>query len=207
MAKKPTGTPKTETIIGTAATKLSSAVKSAKEALESVTGLEAVITENTLKVTDLENKIASLNTEYDQRNAKLAFDMDLQYKTNQKEFANQYLQEQGLIAVPVETFEKTKNELENLKKDFDSKVSAEVGKANAIKDSQMKSEKALMESEYKAKEATNLARIENLEAQLSFANEQVTMWQTALNEERKAGVERAKAASVGAVNISSGTGR
>ena len=100
--KKTTGTPKTETIIGTAASKLSKAVSDAKSVLEQVTGLEAIVEENTLKVTDLQQRIENLSTEYSQKKAEQEFELDLSYKTDKKEFAEKYLQEENLVAIPQE---------------------------------------------------------------------------------------------------------
>lgn len=199
--KKAVGTAKTEQVIGSAAAKLSAAVKSANDALQSVAMFENIITEKTVQVTDLENKIANLESSYAQKTAEANFKMDLAFKTNRKQFAEQYLDENDLISVSENEYVELQQELNQLKSEFNNKVNAEVGKAMGIKDAQVKAEKALLDAEYKAKEAGNIAKIENLEAQLKFANEQVALWKGALDEERKAGVQRAQAAAIGAVNV------
>ncbi len=201
MAKKTVGTHKTEVIIGAAANKLSKAVADARAAIEAATGLEAVIEENTIKVSDLENKIASLETSYAQKKSEQEFNLDMEFKTNQKKFVEDFLRSENLVSVPKDKYEGQVSELEALKANMDQKIATEVAKVASSKDAQLKSEKALMESEYKAREAGNLAKIESLEERLEFANQQTKMWKEALDAERTAGVDRAKASAVGAVNI------
>lgn len=201
---KPKGTQKTEAIIGTAASKLSVAVKSIQDAAQTAAKLEESLTDYNLKVTDLEAKIASLETVYSQKKAEQDFKLQLDYKTSQKQFAEEFLKGNNMIAVVVEEDTKLRTEYEALKREFDTRLGQEIGKAKGIADNDLKNKTALMESEYKAKEAGNIAKIENLTSQLTFANQQVTLWKEALDKEREAGVQRAQAGSVGSINVTGG---
>ena len=55
--------------------------------------------------------------------------------------------------------------------------------------------------EFEKKEADNKAAITQLTDKVKFLEEQVGYWKEALEEERKAGVERSKASSIGTLNV------
>lgn len=207
MSNKAKGTAKTEAIIGTAATKLAAAVKSITEAASTAVQLEGQLTDYNLKVSDLEGKIGSLETEYSQKKAEKEFQLGLDYKTDRQKFAEAFLKENNMVAIVVEEDTKLRTEFNALKSEFDQKVNAEIGKARGIMENQYKNQVALNEAEYKAKEAQNLATINQLKAQLEFSEKQAELWKTSLDEERKAGVERAKASAIGQLTVGQNGGR
>ncbi len=203
---KPKGTPKTEAVIGTAATKLSAAVKSILEAAQIAPKLEEQLTAYNLKVTDLEGKIAGLQQEYDNKKQQHEIDLGLQFKAAQRKFAEAFLTENGQIAVIVEEDKKVKEELAALKASFNDEVSKKVAAATNAIQSNVDNKIKLLEAEYKAKEAGNIAEIANLKSQLAFANDMANKWETQLNDERKASVERSKSQSA-TVNVAGQSGR
>ena len=190
------GTQKTELIIGTAATKLAAAVANIKGAVETATQLEQQLTDYNLKVSDLEGKIAGLEQEYANKKQQAEIDLGLQFKAAKQNFAKSFLTENGMIAVVVEEDNKVKEELASLKKSFEDEVTKRVSAATNSIQSSVNNKIALLESEYKAKEAGNLAKIENLTAQLEFANQMAAKWEKQLNDEREASVKRASASAV-----------
>lgn len=195
-SNKPKGTQRSEMVIGTAATKLSAAVKSILEAAQIAPKLEESLTEYNLKVTDLEGKISSLEQEYANKRTQHEIDLGLSYKATQKEFATKFLGENGLIAVVVEEDRKVKDELTALKANFTQEVASEVAAAaGSIKSSYDQTVK-VTEAEYKAKEAGNIAKIENLTSQLAFINEQANSWKEQLNSEREANVKKSANSAV-----------
>lgn len=203
---KPKGTQKTETIIGTAATKLSAAVKGIQDAAQTATKLEEQLTTYNLQVTDLEGKISSLEQEYANKKQQHEIDLGLAYKAGQRQFAEKFLSEAGYIAVVVEEDKKVREELAALKANFEKEVSAKVAAATNSINSNVDNKIKLLEAEYKAREASNIAKIEQLTQQLEFANNMAAKWETQLNDERKASIERSKSQSA-TVNVAPTNGR
>ena len=80
------GTKETEVIIGKAAAQLSAAVKGIAEAVKTAENLETVLGDYSLKVTNLKEEIGSLATEYAQKKADTQFNLNLEFKTNEKDF-------------------------------------------------------------------------------------------------------------------------
>lgn len=206
MSNKAKGTAKTEIVIGTAATKLAAAVKSIQEAAQIPAQLEQSLTDYNLKVTDLETKITNLDQEYQNKKAQHEIDLGLAYKAAQKQFTTDFLNNNGLIAVVVEEDKKVREELAALKANFAQEVNNKVAAATSSIKGSYDNQVKISESEYKAKEAGNLAKIENLTAQLQFANEMANKWEKQLNDERDASVKRASAGAV-QQTITTGNGK
>ena len=196
MSNKAKGTQKTEAIIGTAATKLSAAVKGIQEAAQTASKLEEQLTDYNLRVTDLEGKIGGLEQEYANKKAQQEIDLGLSYKAAQRAFASKFLDENGMIAVVVEEDKKVRNELDTLKANYEKEVASKVAAATNSINTNIENKIKLLEAEYKAKEAQNIARIENLTSQLAFANEQAKLWKESLDAEREAGVKRSANSAV-----------
>ena len=201
VKQKAKGTPKTEAIIGAASNKIVTATKSLNDAVAAALKLTQTLDENALKIADQEEKLQNLQTEYANKRTQQHIDLDLAYKADQKQFAEQYLAANTLVAVEKDEYVSLQQELEELKQNFNDKVRTEVGKAEGIANSRAKAAEELAQARYEAKEAGNLAEIKNLQAQLNFANQQISVWKTQLDEERKAGVERAKASAIGTVSV------
>lgn len=195
------GNKTTETIIGTAANKLAQGLKGLDDTVKAAKEIENIIEEGTLKVTNLEDQIVEvkLKLEQDKKNAK--FDLDLAFKQDQEEQATKYLNSRGLITKTQEEWDKVINDYNNLKTDFDVKVGSEVGKARGMSDSKHSSEIQILNLEHRNKETENTAIINQLREQNKFLTEQVASWKSALESERTAGIERAKASSIGTLNV------
>lgn len=200
---KAKGTPKTEAIIGAASNKLVTATKQLNDAVTTALKLVETADEQALKIADNEEKLHNLQTEYSNKRTQQNIELELAYKADQRAFVNKYLGENGLTACETSEYFELQESIKEWQQKFDEKVSAEVGKAKGMAENAAKSAQLLAEAQYQAKEAQNLAKIQNLEAQLKFANEQTTHWQNQLNEERKASVDRAKAGAVGNINVTS----
>lgn len=201
------GTKTTELVVGTAAVKLNQAVKSLQEAVAQASKLEETITGHVLKAEDLEGRISDLQNTYENSKKQMAFDMDLEYKSNQKAFAEKYLSVAGLTAVPTEDWQSVNSELNNIKTEFNNKVNSEVGKVRGQLESAFKQDKQILELAFQAKEADNNAKISQKDQQIAFLEKQAASWEAALNAERQAGIERARASSIGTLNVGSSTAR
>jgi hypothetical protein len=203
---KAKGTPKTESIIGAASNKMVTATKALTDAVAQAVKLTDTVNENALKIADQEDKLQGLNTEFQNRRTQHKIDLDLAYKADQAGFAQKYLTENKLTAVPATEYDQLKNSVTEWEQKFEEKVEAEVGKARGIAQSKAESDRRVTEAEYKAKEAQNLATIDSLKQQLQFANEQVASWKGQLDAERNASIERSKSNSA-VVNVSGQNGR
>jgi len=205
--KETTKTPKakgnktTEAIIGSAALKLGSAVKSLTDAFKAAEGLEQLVEEGTLKVTNLESNIAELQNKLKQDKANASFELELAYKTDEKAFADKYLVDNGLKAVAESEWNNLNSQLKNVQETFDKRVSEETHKAIGAITKDHKNEMTIKEMEYRNKEAENLAAINQLKDKVAFLEDQVESWKAALDAERQAGVERAKASAIGTLNV------
>jgi len=204
-AKK--GTKATEVVVGTAAVKLNQAVKSLQEAVAQAGNLEETITGHVLKAEELEGRISDLQNTYENNKKQMAFDMDLEYKSNQKAFAEKYLSTTGLTAVPTEAWEGVNAELNHIKTEFNNRVNSEVGKVRGQLQASFDQDKRILELNFQAKEADNNAKISQKDQQIAFLEKQAASWEAALNAERQAGIERARASSIGTLNVGSPTGR
>lgn len=201
--QKAKGTKVTESIIGAASNKMVSATKALNDAVAQAVKLSSTMDENALKIADQEEKLTNLQTEYSNKRAQGKIDLDLAFKADQKTFVDKYLSENGLCSVPTDEYSELKLVNGEWETKFEEKVREETSRAyaNAKRDSE--NEKKLLDAQYQAKEAQNLAEIKNLQSQLSFASQQAKQWETQLNAERQASVERAKAGAVGNINVTS----
>lgn len=206
VKQKAKGTAKTEAIIGAASNKIVTATKSLNDAVSTALKLVETLDDNALKIADQEEKLSNLNTEYSNKKTQQTIDLELAYKADKKRFVDEYLTDNGLVYVEKAKYDALAESVTEWEEKFNDKVNAEVGKATGMARREAENAQKLAEANYQAKEAQNLAKIQNLEAQLQFANQQTTHWQNQLNEERKASVERAKASAVGSITVA-GQGR
>lgn len=201
--KKVAGTRTSEQIIGTAAAKLTAASKAALDAWKQVEKIEEAVQTSTLKLTDVEQKISESEVIYQQKLSQQKFDMELAFKTDQVKFCNDYLSTNNLISVRKEDYDKLNQSLTSLQSEFNAKVASEVNSVKETLQRNYENDIKLKESEFNARQAQNTADIDSLTRQLKAANDTAEQWREALVAERQAGVERAKAASIGSVNLSS----
>lgn len=197
----------TEIIIGSAAAKLETAVKAMNTAVVEVGKLEEKAQAHTLKVTDLEDKIGSLEQDLKNKTAQNKIELQQAYDADQKAFADKYLQSQGMTAIGTDELEELKADLEEATDKMSENVNKAVGAATSALKKEHDAADALAKMTFEKKEAENTAKITQLEAQVKFLTEQVGYWKKALEDERAAGVERAKASSIGTLNVGSSTGR
>lgn len=205
-AKRPTkvGTKITEVIIGSAAAKMQAATKAMVEAFNNSGKLETLLSEYSLKIADSEDKLAGLQLDYEHRKAENDFRLNLEYKTNEAEFAKRFLDENGKTAMDSEDLAELTESHNDLKKNFAQKVASEVNASRGIMEKDYLAAKALDAANYSLKEAENVAKIKALETQLSAANQMVEVWKGQLEAERAAGVKRAEASSIGTLNVGAG---
>lgn len=195
------GNKTTETIIGTAATKLAQATKSILEAVTAADGINKLIEEGTLKVVNLESQIEELKITLAQEKKNSAIDLELAFKAKEDEMVNKYLESRKMAIIESSVLAKTISEHNSLKSEFDQKVFVEVAKSNAILRKDHENSLQILNLQHQNKEAANNAEITQLKAQNAFLTEQVNSWKAALEAERAASVERSKASSIQTLNV------
>jgi hypothetical protein len=199
--KKATGNKTTEIIIGSAAVKLQNAVKSAYSALEEVKNLDVKAQEGTLKVSDLEDKIGGLKQDLENKTAQNKIDLQQAYDADKKAFVDNWLKENNVVVVDDATYKNLQNELASMEVKMESTVRTEVGKAVGIEKANSANALKIAQLEAEKKEASNVAEISQLKAQIMFLEKTSKSWEDALTAERAAGIERAKASSINTLNV------
>ncbi len=204
---KKVGTAKTETIIGTSVNKLNVALIGIGQAYDLVKELPKMSENLSAEIADKETKLAELDTQFAEKKRAFQIQNELDFREDRKKHVAQYLTDNSLITLDMKEYDDlvtmANHNQEETKKAIDGAVGAALGSAKRSHESELK----IMEATHKTAEADNKAKIASLEIQLAAAKAEATRWEAALTEERKAGIERAKASAIGSVNVSGPTGR
>jgi hypothetical protein len=195
------GTIETETIIGSAASKMQQSLKAYEQAQQQLAKLPELVEEYTLKITQAESKLNDLKVAYNERTRQFNVELDLHKRQSIEAVVDEYLQNEDKVAVKRTEYEKLVADLTAAVNNQESVVKAEVAKANAIADNRNKSQMEIREAQYSQKEAENKAQINSMTAQLAALRSENESWKRQLDDERKASVERAKASAIGSVNL------
>lgn len=191
----------TEIVLGQAAQQITKAVAELNNATASVNQLTSKAEELTLLVANKEEAIKALEVEFTEKERQLKVDLDLSFKANTDRVVNEYLSSVNKVAVSASELSTLKSELEEAKSNTEAQVKREVAAVASSLKSQYENEIKLIHSENKAIAAENAAKIGTLATQNKFLEEQVTKLYLQLDAERAAGIERAKAGSVGSINV------
>lgn len=207
MALKPTtkkGTTSTELVLGQAAQQITKAVSELALATSTIGKLAAQAEELTLQVANKEEAIAALDVQFSEKERQLNVDLDLSFKSNTDRVVTEFLRSTGKEAIMSTELSTLRNELAETKTNADSQTKKEVASAVAAIKSQYENDIKLIHSENKAIFAENASKIGVLAEKNKFLEDQVTKLYLQLDAERNAGIERAKAGSVGSINIGDG---
>lgn len=196
------GTQETEQVIGSAQAKLAQSLKAYEQAQQQLAKLPEMITDYTLKIAQAENKLNQLVVEHNERKRQFDVELEVHKKQSIEKVVTNYLAGEQKIAVKHTDYEQLRADYAAALKDRDQEISREVGKATGIAENKAKRDAEVREAQYNAKEAENKAQITSLTNQVNTLTKEIESWKTQLNEERKASVDRAKASSVGAINVS-----
>lgn len=191
----------TEVVVGSAAAKLNKGLAELKGTVEELQSLNMKAEDMQLAVVAGEERIKELETEFNEKLRAHNVEFELKVRENSLNVVREVLDSQQMVAVPKQELEQLRKELEELLRTTDERVKKEVGQATGIITARFDGEKKLLEAEYKAKEAQNLASIESLKTQVTSLQEQITMWKGQLDSEREASVKRAQAGSIGTLNV------
>lgn len=198
---KVVGNRTTEGIIGAGAAKLNVALVALNAVVKELSNIDSVVEENTLKVVGLESTIAELEQQKKNAITQNKIEIGQQYAADEQYFIDAYLKNAGLITIKPSEVDALRKDLDNTRSSIDEQVKKEVNAQVGAIRAQYINEAKMGALEHSTKEAQNLARISQLENRAAFLEEQVTSWKGALEAERQAGVQRAQASSIGAINV------
>lgn len=196
-----------ELVLGSAVAELRKVSTAAVSAVSMVEGLAEKAEGLQLEIASKEDRIKALDVEYEEIERQKKVDLELTMKASKEQAAIQIVESQGKIVVVKSEYEAIKEELAQLKANFKEEVRSEVGAAVGIANGKLDSERKLMAAEYTAKEAGNLATIESLNKQVAAQGAEIERWKDALDKERTASVDRAKASQIGTMNVGGGYGK
>jgi|ERR1035437_2702601 hypothetical protein len=193
----------TELVLGQAAQNITKAVAELKTATESVNKLGTLGEELTLLVANKEEAIAALDVEFAEKKRQKEVELELDFKASKENVVTSFLNEQNKVAVAKSDLVSLQKELSDTKANADAVTKKEVAiVAHSLK-SQYENEIKLIQSENNTKSVENTSKIGTLTEQKTFLEQQVTKLYQQLDAERAAGTERAKAGSVGSINVGS----
>lgn len=201
MAITKKGSVGTEQILGQAAQQITKAVNELNSATSTLDKLTQKSEELTLQVANKEEAIKALQVEYEEKERQLKVELDLNFKSNTDRVVTHYLATINKVAVPVSELEELRSELENNKQNSEELIKHEVSVLSDKLKQKYETEIKIMQSENKAITAENTAKLTSLKEQNSFLEKQVAKLYEQLESERNAGIERAKASSIGSINL------
>ena len=191
----------TELVLGQAAQKITKAIAELNSATEEVSKLSALGEELTLLVANKEEAISALDVQYTEKERQLNVDLDLSFKANTDKVVSQYLASVGKVAVASTELTALQKELAETKANAESITKKEVAIVTSSLKSQYENDIRFLQSENKAIAAENASKIGVLAEKNSFLEQQVTKLYLQLDAERAAGIERAKAGSIGNITV------
>lgn len=203
IVQKKKGTAKTEQIIGTGLAKVDQSIKGLKSAVAELETLAGIIEKQSLQIADNQLKISELDVNFKEEKRQRTVQLEQDMKEQGLHLATGIFLAEGKLAIHKDelsslTARATKNEEESK-----NALNTAVAIATSAQKSKYESDLKVLQAEQKAAEAQNNAKLAQSEAQIKFLAEQVVMWKTQLEEQRKAETERSKNQAVGTINVSS----
>lgn len=198
-AKKASQT--TEIVLGQAAQQIAKGVSELKSASETIAQLVQQSEDLSLQVANKESQIADLDIQYAERARQKEVELELNFKANSERVVNEFLNANGKTSISKTDLANLQKELESTKANAEAETKKAVAAATATLKTQYESDIKLMQSENKAVAAENASKIGTLTEKNQFLEAQVTKLYQQLDAERAASIERAKAGSVGSINV------
>ena len=205
MAKTPTTSKKesasTELVLGPAAAQITKAVNELNSAVETVNKLASQAEDLTLKVANKESQIAELDTIFAEKARQSEVDFDLNMKANAERVVTNYLGANNKVAISSSDLNALQKELSDTKAGAEAETKRQVAIVSNTLKSQYENEIKLIHSENKSVSAENVSKIVALTEKAKFLEQQLDKAHLQLDAERAAGVERAKASSIGNITV------
>lgn len=191
----------TEIVLGQAAQQIAKGVSELKSASETIAQLVQASEDLSLQVANKEAQIAELDVQYGEKARQKEVELELNFKANSERVVNEFLTANGKTSITKTDLANLQKELETTKANAEAETKKAVAAATATLKAQYESDIKLMQSENKAVAAENASKIGTLTEKNQFLEAQVTKLYQQLYAERAASIERAKAGSVGSINV------
>jgi hypothetical protein len=204
MGVKPTtkkASVSTEIVLGQAAQQISKAVSELNAATETVNKLATQAEDLTLQVANKEAQISELDVQYAEKARQAEVDFNLNVKANQDRVVNDVLRSNGMESISSAELKALRQELADTKAGAEAETKKQVAIVSSTLKAQFDNDLRFIQSENKAIAAENASKIGVLAEKNKFLEEQVTKLYTQLDSERQAGIERAKAGSIGNITV------
>lgn len=196
-----------EVVLGSGVAELKKVATGITNAVATFNTLPEMLENMQIEIAAKEDRIAQLETEYVEKERQLSVSLNLKVKENEEAVVNKALEAAGKVGVLKAVWDATQQNLADYKEQFETRLKEGVDSASRGIAATYANKEKVTEAEYKAKEAENIAKITTLQGQITFLEGQVKQLLETMDKERAATVERAKAASVGAINFGTGYGK
>lgn len=190
-----------ESILGQAAQQITKAVSELSSATETIKELTSKSEDLSLQVANKEEQIAQLDIQYAEKDRQLKVKLDLDFKTNSEHVVNEFLSTNGKTSISKTELDGLKKELADTKANAESETKKAVASVATSMKSQYENDIRFLQSENKASAAENASKIATLADKNAFLEAQTSKLFLQLEAERAAGVERAKAGSIGQITV------
>lgn len=193
----------TELVLGQAAQNITKAVSELNTATESVNKLGALGEELTLLVANKEAEIEALDVQFAEKSRQAQVDLELSMKANTERVVTEYLRSTNKVVIGATELDTIKKELESTKNGAESETKRQVAIVSSSLKSQYENEMKLIQEQNKTAAAENASKIGVLVEKNAFLEANIAKMYQQMDAERAASIERAKAGSVGSINVSS----
>lgn len=185
----------TEPVIGQAAVELKKSAVAAQNAVALIDGLEERAEGLQITISSKEDRIKELDITYTEMKRQKDVELALDIKANKDKAVADVLTANGMVAVSQASLDKMKKDFSDLQDNFETKVDDTVKKVSGAMAGNYENKAKLMDAEFKAKEAQNIASIESLTRQVTAMQAENTRLYKAIEDEREASIKRAQAAT------------
>ena len=190
-----------EIVFGQAAQQINKAVTELGNATSTINQLVSQVEELTLQISNKEAQIAELEVQYAEKARQAEVDFNLNIKANQERVVNEILRSNGMESISSAELKALRQELEATKANTDAEIKKQVAAATNAMKTTFENDLRFIQSENKAVAAENASKIGVLAEKNKFLEDQVTKLYLQLDAERAAGIERAKAGSIGNITV------
>ncbi len=216
MAVKTTATKKTSTaaeiVVGAAAQNIVKAIAELKTATEGVAKLAETSEALTLQVANKEDElvnlviareetIKALDVTYAEKERQLNVNLDLSFKSNTKSVVDNYLASVKETSISIAELKSLRDALAEATASSEKAIQTAVASATSSMKSQYENDLKIIHSENKAVTATITAQLDSLKSEKAALQLQNDKLYNQIDLERTASIERAKAGSVGSINV------
>lgn len=201
MAFQKKTSPTVESVVGQASVSLKKSVTELKDSLTVLEGLTTKSDELGLQIVAKEERIKELDVTFQEKLRAHNVEFDLKVKENSLKVVQETLTQHHLVTIPEQELKELEDTLKESKDSFDRRVKDEVSAATGALHGTYSNKEKLLEANFKAQEAENVARINSLTAEVVNLKAQVEDWKGQLVAERAASVQRAQHGAIHSINV------